>query len=388
MRDSIAIALETSSAIMRDGHEITPVWVWVHPSYGMPIAGESLRQFTMPALVTSLTSPPYVYHACHVSFHISLFLLRIPFSDLKWTPPICKPIISDGLLRQDSLFDVHSPTREILRPSVFIASDWVRGRLAAKEYLDAYNILASERSPLGAIGISLSSLLVTTLFHAIWSEKFGGGSRESDSKQIPLGQTRIDSGDQPLRLAAPSGVGDKKEDREEGGVEDREEGGEEDKDQQQITPHQAPIKCKDTRILVDDSAVCKAGSLPSAAQAKSTTASGSDPDYVAKQARLEKVKWEHGLARTVKSDDAEVPVHFWDKDICRGEASELMAKALSKFRAFFMCIYRRRLLKDAIQFLCALYGGWHSGSDELGWRRRARREAFVESIDFGFILAI
>ena len=217
-----------------------------------------------------------------------------------------EPIISGGLLHRDGLLDVHSPTREIMRPSVFIASGWVRGRLAAMEYLHAYNIplalfpaiLASERSPLGAIGKSLSSLLVTTLFHAIWSENFGGGSRESDSKQMPLGQPRIDSGDQPVGLAAPSGVGDKEEDREEGGVEDREEGGEEDTDHQQITPHQAPIKCKDTRILVDDSAVCKAGSLPSAAQAKSTTESGSDPNYVAEQSRLEKVKREHGLAKS------------------------------------------------------------------------------------------
>jgi len=67
---------------------------------------------------------------------------------------------------------------------------------------------------------------------------------------------KIDSRDQPVGLAAPSGVGNNKEDREEGGVEDGEEGGEEDKDM----PHQAPIKCKDTHILVDDSAVCKAGS--------------------------------------------------------------------------------------------------------------------------------
>ena len=100
-----------------------------------------------------------------------------------------EPIISDGLLRRDDLLDVHSPTREILRPSVFVASGWVRGCLAATEYLHAYDIplalfpaiLASERLPLGAIGKSLSSLLVTTLFHAIWSENFGGGSRESDS---------------------------------------------------------------------------------------------------------------------------------------------------------------------------------------------------------------
>jgi hypothetical protein len=90
---------------------------------------------------------------------------------------------------------------------------------------------------------------------------------------------------------------------------------------------------------------------------------------------LEKVKREHGLAKAVKSDDAEVPVHFWDKEICRGEASDEMAKALSKFRAFFMCIYRRELWKDTIRFLCALYGGWHSGSDEPGWRRQARRKA-------------
>ncbi len=79
---------------------------------------------------------------------------------------------------------------------------------------------------------------------------------------------------------------------------------------------------------------------------------------------MEKVKWEHGLAKAFKSDDAEVPVHFWDKEICSGEASEEMARALSKFRAFFIRIYRRRLLKDTIRFLSDLYSGWHKGSDQ------------------------
>jgi len=38
------------------------------PSYGMLIVGESLQQFTMSALVTPLTSPPYMYHACQCPF--------------------------------------------------------------------------------------------------------------------------------------------------------------------------------------------------------------------------------------------------------------------------------------------------------------------------------
>ena len=147
---------------------------------------------------------------------------------------------------------------------------------------------------------------------------------------------------------------------------------EEDKKHQQLMPRQDPIKCKDTRTSVDDSAVCNVGSLPSAAQAKSTTEAGLDPDHVAEQAHLEKVKQEHRLAKAVKSDDVELPVHFWDKEICREVASEEVTKALATFREFFMCIYRRRLLKDAVQFLSDLYGRGHLGGDMLGWRRRAQ----------------
>ena len=42
-----------------------------------------------------------------------------------------------------------------------------------------------------------------------------------------------------------------------------------------------------------------------------------------------KLKQEHGLAKAVKSDDAEVPVDLWDQAVCRSPPSEVEKKALT-----------------------------------------------------------
>ena len=59
--------------------------------------------------------------------------------------------------------------------------------------------------------------------------------------------------------------------------------------------------------------------------------------------RLDQVKLQHDLAKAVKSDDAEVPVHLWNAKICRGPVSAEQAKSLDVLRSFLLRIYRKRL---------------------------------------------
>ncbi len=68
------------------------------------------------------------------------------------------------------------------------------------------------------------------------------------------------------------------------------------------------------------------------------------------------MKREHDLAKAVKSDDAEVPVHIWNNAICRGPPSEKERHAIKALQSFFLKIYRRQLVKDVVGFLRELYG--------------------------------
>jgi len=61
----------------------------------------------------------------------------------------------------------------------------------------------------------------------------------------------------------------------------------------------------------------------------------------AHEAVLDKVKFEHDLAKAVKADDAEVPIHLWDEKVCRGFPSARKSAALTILRTFCLQIYQR-----------------------------------------------
>jgi hypothetical protein len=71
------------------------------------------------------------------------------------------------------------------------------------------------------------------------------------------------------------------------------------------------------------------------------------------------LKQEHDLAKAVKSDNAEVPVHIWNNGICHRLLLEKERHAIKALQSFFLKIYRRWLVKDVVGFLQELYGqGW------------------------------
>ena len=68
------------------------------------------------------------------------------------------------------------------------------------------------------------------------------------------------------------------------------------------------------------------------------------------------MKREHDLAKAVKSDDAEVPVHLWDSKVCRGPATLRQAASLQTLREAFLRVYSKRLRRDCQRLLRKTHG--------------------------------
>lgn len=64
------------------------------------------------------------------------------------------------------------------------------------------------------------------------------------------------------------------------------------------------------------------------------------------------IRQQHDIAKAVKSDDAEVPVHLWDNFISRGNpVSHALANRLMALRKVAMRWYQRKLTKSCIKFI-------------------------------------
>jgi hypothetical protein len=79
------------------------------------------------------------------------------------------------------------------------------------------------------------------------------------------------------------------------------------------------------------------------------------------------LKREHDHAKAVKSDDAEVPVHWWDVDVCRGKPTKAQESALTVLREFCLRVYRRRLSREIRAYMSSEFGEMrHSWGECLG----------------------
>ncbi len=107
-----------------------------------------------------------------------------------------------------------------------------------------------------------------------------------------------------------------------------------------------PIECKDSLPLLDSLPKCCVGPVgPSAMQVARDDREGHKP-IDADLLLLERLKQKHDLAKAIKSDDAEVPVHIWDNAICDGEATALERKVIAWFQEKIQKKYQRKLLRD------------------------------------------
>ena len=69
-----------------------------------------------------------------------------------------------------------------------------------------------------------------------------------------------------------------------------------------------------------------------------------------------KVQQQHELAKEVKSDDAEVPIHIWDAAVFKRQPSEEERQALNSIRQGMMGFYRRRLWRECRDWMERKFG--------------------------------
>lgn len=91
------------------------------------------------------------------------------------------------------------------------------------------------------------------------------------------------------------------------------------------------------------------------------------------------IKVQHGLAKAVKADDAEVPVYLWDTRIFHRVASEDESQAVNVIRGVCLRWYRRQLTRECLAFMRESHGaGWALGTRNT--RMEADRAAMQEII--------
>ena len=238
-------------------------------------------------------------------------------------PPVLQsPIVQDGLLRGEGLFDVFRPKLEVACCSVFAPTKWVHRGVSPKELLLIFDIpsalvqhFLANRRDCSLLLRSLLSIVVAAVFRSMWGRVEGGlsaicsNTRQGDEHR---GQVNGDLHMEPMEL--------EEDEREVDGMEEEEEevdtvGREEvngtsgDRSSSEELEAQLRVAAQDRSPITRynfgfDSGIIareEIKSLPPTAH----------------EAILDKVKVEHNLAKVVKADDAEVPIHLWDEKVCR-----------------------------------------------------------------------
>ena len=94
------------------------------------------------------------------------------------------PVLMDGLLRQEGLYDLFRPDLHIACPCMFKATSWAKRQLSAKEYLRAFDsplnmdtVLLDpcrERRIRSVLPRGILAIIASAVFRSMWSEKAGG----------------------------------------------------------------------------------------------------------------------------------------------------------------------------------------------------------------------
>jgi len=98
--------------------------------------------------------------------------------------------------------------------------------------------------------------------------------------------------------------------------------------------------------------IIKEETVPAPKRASTMTAA----DRKVSEEMLNQLRRDHGDAKAVKSDDAEVPEHIWNEVVCHGPPSEDELRALSMLRKFCLQWYCRKLWLEARKYLIKTHG--------------------------------
>ena len=236
------------------------------------------------------------------------------------------PILVDGLLQRQGLYDVHLDRPLIACPSVFHKSRWVKRQLSSKEVLRMWDIPPSldgklDIQDIDSLSISASPLLISSFLRELWAR----GEASSADADEPTNAGSFVKED--TRTPPPSA-------------------------------HTALefdlFECKGRLAKEDSHSTDSVGQVAGLSQRVTN-----DSDTKPQCDQLVLVKQLHDEAKAVKSDDAEVPVHLWDKFIMRGEeVSTKLARQLASIRQAALLWYRRKLTRDCLEFLKSTHGCW------------------------------
>ena len=300
------------------------------------------------------------------------------------------PIVVEGLLRREGLFDVHNPTQSVACPSVFVRSGWVSRALTLKELLRTFDMPVSMDCLFGSgtslpcgITHSISSLVVTSIFHGLWGSLRGVESSFPTENNKDISITNNNVSPQPLKHSHEDEIDDKNDDItmniNEGGIELVV-----DDSMASIQPAEVSLNATresdngfplpdfvqgiDTPCSKTHSYLFEFSHIFELATPQDSSASllikqecndthfGDSIRSVSSLERLDRIKKEHDLAKAVKSDDAEVPIHLWDKRICRGKPTTTQVEKLAILRDFILQLYRRRTYLELKSFLRRKHG--------------------------------
>ena len=277
------------------------------------------------------------------------------------------PIVRDGMLRLEGLFDVFDPLVPVACPCVFKASGWSKRSLSVKELLRVFDtplamddVLIPDRRARNIIQRGITPIVVSAIFHALWSNGMGFVT-VGDMAQQELTVHEENDTDETGREAEVVRVEGGEDEKEE--EVNREENGW--RSGWRSRPPMARVGIStssvDTRWEAE-TVQLKANDSTAMNLSESLALSLLEPVHEhINQSPLErelfaKLKQEHDLTKAVKSDDAEVPVDLWDQAVCISPPSEVEKKALTVMRDFMLAQYRRRLWLDARKYLQVTHG--------------------------------
>jgi len=90
------------------------------------------------------------------------------------------PIVRDGMLRLEGLFNVFDPSIPVACPCFFKASGWAQCSLSIKEMLHVFDtplamddVLIADRSAWNVMQRSITPIVVSAIFRALWSNSMG-----------------------------------------------------------------------------------------------------------------------------------------------------------------------------------------------------------------------
>jgi hypothetical protein len=213
----------------------------------------------------------------------------------------CAPIVSDGVLRSEGLFDVFCPHLRIACPRMFKSMGWAHRPLSAREHLRAFNIPLNmdavllnesrEQCLRTVLQRGITPLIASAVIRTIWSG-MGGGAEVAGRGQ-------------PEQLTLRNKM------------------------------ERTYEELKWSEMTLDGLAATRSkfGVQDTSNSTHAEADNGLNPHI---EEVLSELKEKHNIAKAVKADDARVPVELWDEAVCRGSPTNEQQSFLQIIREFML----------------------------------------------------